>query len=125
MAEKVVRPWLDRRLRPCRKPVVVVIVAGEDGGDGVSSTTPSTTSVLRVIEAEALRLLQHYVGAAGGAGAALVNNDVPSYAGILAERFYAQLRRRTTAAGQVLLSDATFAELAEYVRRNVDAFTSL
>jgi len=102
--------------------VVVVIVAGEDGGDGVSSTTPSTTSVLRVIEAEALRLLQHYVGAAGGA---LVNNDVPSYAGILAERFYAQLRRRTTAAGQVLLSDATFAELAEYVRRNVDAFTSL
>ena len=121
----MVRPWLDRRLRPCRKPVVVVIMAGEDGGDGVSSTTPSTTSVLRVIEAEALRLLQHYVGAAGGAGAALVNNDVPSYAGILAERFYAQLRRRTTAAGQVLLSDATFAELAEYVRRNVDAFTSL
>ena len=93
-------------------------MAGQDSGvsaSTVSSTTPSSTSVLSVIEAEALRLLRHYVTAN-----TVLDVDLPVYAGILAETFYTQLQSRTAAGCAVVLSDDTFAELADYVRNNVD-----
>jgi len=78
----------------------------------VSSATPSASLVLRVIESEVLRLLQHYVTAN-----TVLDIDIPTYAGILAETFYEQLQSH---GGDVFLSDATLAQLAEYVRHNVE-----
>jgi len=96
-------------------------VAGQDGGvsaSTVSSTTPSASSVLRLIEAEVLRLLQYYV-----TSTTVLDVEMSTYAAILAETFYEQLQSRMTAGGDVTLSDATLAELAEYVRRNLDRRT--
>jgi len=73
---------------------------------------PSTTSVLRLMESEVLRLLQHYVTAS-----TVLDVDIPTYAGILAETFYEQLQ---SGGGDVCLSDTTLVELAEYVRHNVE-----
>jgi len=79
----------------------------------VSSTTPSVTSVLRLIESEVLRLLHHYVTAS-----TVLDVDIPTYTSILAETFYEQLQRRH--GGDVSLSDAILVELEEYVHHNVD-----
>ena len=81
----------------------------------VSSSTPSSSPIMRLIEFEVSRLLQQHVDN----GDAVFDVPLPAYASILAVAFY-ERQSVDAAGGTVVLSDSTLADLATFVRRNVE-----
>jgi len=83
----------------------------------VSSTTPSRSSVLNLIQSEVTQLLQQHVD-----NGTVLDVALSTYASILADIFYDQQQSRS-AGGTVALTDSTLAELSLFVRRQVELRT--
>ena len=84
---------------------------GHHVAPAVSSTTPSTISVIETVVSE---LLQQHVNN----GAAL-DAPLPMFASFVADAFYDQQQSRN-AGGTVALTDSTLAELSSFVRRQME-----
>jgi len=98
---------------------IVVLTAGgaahaAAAAPTVSSTTQAVGSVLEVIQSSVARILQQYVN-----DGSVLDIDLSTYASFLADTFY-DLQESRSADGTVAVTDSTFAELAAFVRRNVE-----
>lgn len=94
--------------------VVTARASAGEGHHAVSSTTPSTGSVLELIQSVVMQILQQIVSS----GAVL---DIPlsTYASVLADMFYDEQQRRS-ANGTVALTDSVLTELSAFVRRQFE-----